>query len=113
LLRTKVNVLGRHIETGRVRVLIIISVSRYLFIHVSLEPMALISPTPALTANLKLGLALHHLPVLPVQPDNLGVPRPLVDVLEKGGDGVLFALSLALDLAQSLTIHPSLSGVVL
>ena len=50
------------------------------------------------TTNNKLGLILHHLALLLVQPHNLCQPRALVDMLEEGGDGVVVALGFALDL---------------
>jgi hypothetical protein len=50
--------------------------------------------------NLKLGLAFDNLSVLLVQLDDVGVPWPLVDVLEEGRDGILLALGFALDLEQ-------------
>ena len=49
-------------------------------------------------------LALHHLPVLLVQPVHVGVLRPLVDVLEEGGQRVLCALRLALDLSSFVPV---------
>ncbi len=39
-----------------------------------------------------------------VQPNNMGQPRALVNVLEEGGDGFLFALGFAFDLICFLRV---------
>ncbi len=58
-------------------------------------------PPTASTTNLKLSLVLDSLPVFPVQPDDMSMLRPVVNLLQKQGDGAFLALRFALHLVTS------------
>lgn len=70
----------------------------------NLRLLTQLTPTLFTSApDLKLGLALHDLPLFLVQPDDLGVLRAPVDLLEERRDGAVLALRLALDLRHGMS----------